>query len=209
MSTVASSDPPAPIAARHAAVNVDGIPIERPATARRSRRGWVALALIVVWSAIVIAAAVSPPLRRVHPYALFAHLVFLAIGFGAVLAVELHGAGFVVRLVPLRRAVEVGLALDPLIWFGLAGLAASGFLLHPDLHRPLVLIKLGLVLVVGLNGLRAHRLAHDLRGIASGSNGGAVKVPLRMLARAASVSLVSQAGWWGAVVIGFLSTNPT
>jgi hypothetical protein len=178
------------------------------------------VSLTAVWAAVVVASAASPALPRVHPYALFAHLVFLAVGFGAVLAVEVHGAAFLVRLVPLRRAVAVGLALDPLIWVGLAGLVASGFLLHPNLQRPLVLIKLGLVLIVGLNGLRARRLAHDLAALVvaaevvpeSGRHTRAeparpVRVPLRLLARAASVSLLSQAGWWGAVVIGFLSTN--
>jgi hypothetical protein len=183
-----------------------------PRAARRPSGSTVKIIIVTAaWVGVVIAASALRPVSAVRPYALFAHLIFLAVSFGAVLAVELHGLGWLLRLVSLDRVASLALSLDPMIWLGLAGLTASGLLLGPHVDRPLTLVKLVLVLLVALNGLRAAQLGADLRGVvaahAASGGLGRPRVPLRLLARSASVSLVSQLGWWGAALIGFLTTS--
>lgn len=197
----------------------------------RWRAGHATL-VVGAWLAVVATALTVHPSAAARPYALFAHLISLAVGFGAVLCVELYSLAWLVRATSLERVTTLALTLDPLIWLGLCGLAGTGLLLGPHLDRPLTATKLGLVLVVGLNGVRARRLGRDLRALldrhAALADGGPVgrhaavalevgapaevvhqaapKVPLRIYARAASISAVSQAAWWGAAVIGFLTT---
>ena len=155
------------------------------------------------WLAAVVAGAMIAPVPAARPWALFGHLVFLAISFGAVLAVELHGLAALLRITTLGRVASVATSLDPLIWGGLIGLAATGAVLAPDLARPLTVVKLIAVLAVAINGLWARELAHALRAVPPTARG----IPRHLLARALRVSAVSQVGWWSAVAIGFLTTN--
>ena len=155
------------------------------------------------WLAVVVLATLVHPFPPARPYALFAHLVFLAMSFGAVLAVELQGLGLLVRLSSVERLVHVAAGLDPLIWLGLAGMAASGVILGPHLDRPLTIVKLMAVLVVAINGLWARDLVRALRDLPTDIR----RLPGSLVRRAARVSLVSQAGWWTAVIIGFLTSN--
>ncbi|POX48015.1 hypothetical protein C3489_28145 [Streptomyces sp. Ru71] len=132
-----------------------------------------------------------------HTVALFAHLAFLVLGFGAVLVADYHALLFLTRRCSLREAVHGAGRLHVPIWTGLVGLVASGVMLHPDLGSPLTRVKLGLVLVLTLNGLQAGLLNRRL-----------VQQPAtapapRLLLRGAATALVSQLCWWGAVVIGF------
>ncbi|MCA1673867.1 MAG: hypothetical protein LC799_17240, partial [Actinobacteria bacterium] len=62
-------------------------------------------------------------------------------------------------------------------------------------------IKLGLVLLVTLNGLHAYALSVRLLRHRDGA------VPRGLLGRAGASATVSQLGWWGAMVIGFFNAQ--
>lgn len=177
-----------------------------PRHARPPRR-WVrpvqVAAVFLGWLAAVVSGSLIAPVPAARPWALFGHLVFLAISFGAVLAVELYGLAALVRITTLGRVASVATSLDPLIWGGLVGLAATGAVLAPDLDRPLTVVKLIAVLAVALNGLWARELSNALRTVPPSTRG----VPRHLVGRAMRVSAVSQVGWWSAVAIGFLTTN--
>jgi hypothetical protein len=151
---------------------------------------------------VLVSASVSPAVF-LRPYALFCHVVFLAVSFGAVLAVALNGLALALRRVSVGHVLGLSLALDPLIWLGLVGMCASGILLDPRLGRPLTIVKLLLVLAVALDGILARDLMRELRRLPAD----VTRVPARLLARATFLAFISQLGWWGAVVIGFLTTN--
>jgi hypothetical protein len=87
------------------------------------------------------------------------------------------------------------------IWLGLAGLVVTGLFLHPDLASSLTRIKLALVLVITLNGLHAHWLGQRLEQYRN------AEAPRRLLIRSGTVATVSQLGWWGASLIGFLNSQ--
>lgn len=143
-----------------------------------------------VWTACHLA-----PDRALHDAALFTHLACLVVGFGAVLTVDwvalLWVAGRCELLDVLRQAGNVHIP----IWAGFGGLVLSGVLLEPDVTSPVTQAKLGLVLLIGWNGL----LAMWLHARLSQDPG-----RLRLGVSAATASL-SQLGWWGAMVIGFLN----
>lgn len=79
-------------------------------------------------------------------------------------------------------------------------LSVSGLLLHPDLAGWATRVKLGVVLVIGLNGLYARWLGLRLDG-----HDGAVPRPA--LVRSAICVAVSRAGWWTATAIGFVNAH--
>lgn len=171
---------------------------ERPA--RRGSAHRAAAVIVGLWATAVMAAAVVSPSDAVNRVALFVHLSSLLVGFGPVLVVDLHGLLWLARRRSLLEVARLAAVCDPLIWAGLFGLVASGVLLEPDLSSPLTRIKLGLVLLVALNGLRARRLEHELRALPADAQ--PADLPRGYLARAALSATVSQAGWWGAIAIG-------
>jgi hypothetical protein len=75
--------------------------------------------------------------------------------------------------------------------------------LHPNLGRPLTWVKLTLVLVVALSGLYANALHHRLHRLPPTAR----TISLGTLVRLAAVALISQIAWWGATLIGFLTTT--
>lgn len=81
------------------------------------------------------------------------------------------------------------------------GLVASGVMLQPDLGSAPTRIKLGLVLTLTLNGLQAGLLNRRM------SQRSTTALTPRLLARGAATALVSQACWWGAVIIGFRNSQ--
>jgi hypothetical protein len=174
-----------------------------------ARPSWWRLAqvggLVAGWTLVIGAASLASPVDWLHRAALFAHLVFLAIGFGAMLAVGVNAVAVLLRWVRVGRVVTLALSLDPLIWLGLAGMSVTGILLAPDLGRPWTWVKLCAVLVVALNGLWTRDLTLELRRLPARAGRGALSAGL--FHRAVRVSAVSQLGWWVAVIIGFTSTN--
>jgi hypothetical protein len=136
-----------------------------------------------------------------HTVALFVHLASLALGFGAVLSADYHGLLWATGRCRLAEVLAVTERLHTPIWAGLAGLVASGVMLHPRLDSPLTLTKIALVLVLTLNGLQAGLLGRQLAQQPEAGPSRAI------LVRGAVTALVSQLCWWGAVVIGFLNTQ--
>ncbi len=161
------------------------------------------LGVCIGWAVVVLLSAALSPAARLRPYALFCHIVFLAVSFGAVLAIAFEGLALLLRRVPVRRVVGLALSLDPLIWLGLAGMCGSGILLDPRMDRPLTMVKLLLVLAVALDGLWARELMREFRRLPADDT----RVPAPLMRSAVSSAVISQTGWWGAVVIGFLATN--
>lgn len=166
---------------------------------------WLPPALVaVVVSALAGALWLSARLTPSAPVtdaALFLHLASLVVGFGAVLAVDWVALLWVVRR---RHFSDVLHAADNVhipVWVGYAGLLVTGVILHPDLANRTTVLKMGLVLVVGWNGALAMALHRGLVAAPSG------EVPRRLLVWSALSAAVSQAGWWGATVIGFLNAR--
>ncbi|WP_199808155.1 hypothetical protein [Streptomyces sp. NRRL F-2580] len=136
-----------------------------------------------------------------HTAALFVHLASLVLGFGAVLAIDYYGALWLTGRKTLREVLDSTAPLHMPVWAGLGGLLFSGAFLHPDLASPLTCVKLGLVLVLSLNGVQASALHHRLAAVEGGS------APRSLLIRGAVTASVSQVAWWGAVAIGFLNSR--
>ena len=151
-------------------------------------------------SGAVGAASTVHPHQAVHDTALFVHLACLVVGFGAVLSVD-----WVALLWTLNRRSFADLlfaarnAHTP-IWTGYAGLVASGILLEPDLSSPATRVKLALVLLVGWNGALAVAIHRRLEGAGSTPRGG-------LLVVSSLAAVLSQIGWWGATVVGFINAH--
>lgn len=168
----------------------------------RVRLRYVGMAAITVGAIMVTLVAPLVHVRPgIHELALLGHLIALAVGFGAVLAVDWFGLLWMLRRRPLTAVLQVAHGLHTLIWIGLFGLVATGCLLSPHLSSPLTRIKLTAVLIVAVNGLFVDRLQNRLAAIGDGKPTG----PLLM--RAAVTALVSQLCWWTAIIVGFLNTQ--
>jgi hypothetical protein len=72
--------------------------------------------------------------------------------------------------------------------------------LSPDLDNGLTRLKLALVLVVALNGAFTGVVQHRLE-----ETGGRASPAL--LGVGVATAMVSQVGWWGAAVVGFLNSQ--
>lgn len=95
-----------------------------------------ALLICLGWTACVW---ISTHLRAdpaLHTAALFVHLASLVLGFGAVLVADYYGLLWLTGRCELGEAVGCAARLHTPIWAGLAGLVASGIMLHPDLASP-------------------------------------------------------------------------
>ncbi|MFI1172637.1 hypothetical protein [Streptomyces melanogenes] len=165
------------------------------------RTAAASLAVCAGWAATTWIALHLQADATLHTAALFVHLASLVLGFGAVLAVDYYGALWLMGRKTLREVLDFTAPLHVPVWVGLGGLLFSGAFLHPDLGSPLTCVKLGLVLVLALNGVQASALHRRLATV----NGESVRPAL--LIRSAVTAAVSQAAWWGAVTIGFLNSQ--
>ncbi|MFI6764629.1 hypothetical protein [Streptomyces sp. NPDC050355] len=181
-------------------------PAERGGTAPHPPTpGWALILLGVLCSAVLAALCwvaghlhADPPLRTA---ARFVHLVALVVGLGSVLAVDWFALLWVLGRRRLADVLHTANTLQFPIWTGLTGLVVTGLFLRPDLASPLTQLKLGLVLAITLNGLYAHWLGQRLERYRD------AEAPRRLLVRAGAVATVSQLGWWGASLIGFLNSQ--
>lgn len=171
--------------------------IPRALIPRQALYAGAAGAVCGLWVAAIWAAGHIHTDPLLHKVALFAHLAFLLIGFGAVLTLDWFGALWLLGKRSLGEILRMAAGAHLMIWLGLAGLTASGMLLSPQLHQ-LTWIKLGAVLLVALNGINAHQLQSSLEAHAGG-------LSRRLLVRAALTGGISQAGWWTACIIGYLN----
>jgi hypothetical protein len=185
-------------------------PTGRPYSPRRAGaharrpRGIVAraaAAITVVWVAVVWTSPRIEVGAEVHRLALFCHLAALVVGFGAVLAMDWLGLQWLLRRLDLLTLLRTTHNAHLLVWLGLAGLVASGALLGPDTASAPTRVKLVAVLAVALNGLWVSRLQQRLAAYTE------TRPPWTLLAGGGLAALVSQAGWWTATAVGFLSTQ--
>jgi hypothetical protein len=154
-----------------------------------------ALLAVAVWSSTLVR-----PSPLLHDVALFAHLGFVILGFGAVLVADYFFALWVLGRSTFAEAIGHTARLHPLIWSGLAGLVASGVLLEPDLTLGTTTLKLGLVAALTVNGVQATALSERMSAVDGDPSRG-------LLIWGGITSVVSQACWWGAILIGFLNVN--
>ncbi|MGW2400075.1 hypothetical protein ACWCYY_26275 [Kitasatospora sp. NPDC001664] len=161
----------------------------------------MSLALAAFWAASAWTAGHVRAAPALHTAALLVHLVSLVAGFGAVLAVDYVGALWLLGRRTLCQVLELAAPLHTPIWAGLAGLTLSGVLLEPHLDSGLTQLKLVLVLMIALNGVQAGALQRRLAVC------GDERPPRPLLVRGAVSALVSQLGWWGALLIGFYNAQ--
>jgi hypothetical protein len=164
---------------------------------------WTAavVALCAVWAGTIWAATHLHADAHLHDVALFGHLAALLAGFGAVLTLDAYALLWLLGRRTLTDLCALSHGVHGLIWFGLAGLVLTGALLSPDVDARLTQVKLGLVLLIALNGLNAAAVQRRLDRV------GQDLVPARLLLRAGAAGMLSQLGWWSATVIGFLNAE--
>lgn len=137
------------------------------------------------------------PSPKVHAVALFFHLVFVVVGFGAVLTVDWVGMLWARGQRTFEDVLAAGANVSVPIWIGFSGLVASGLFLEPDLGSHITQLKLGMVFLAGWNGLAAGwlhaRLAEDPEPA--------------LYSLAGSCATVSQLCWWGALIIGHINAQ--
>lgn len=172
------------------------------ATTHTRTREAVGLGLVALacWSAslwVSMHVQADPSLYRA---ALFAHLASLVAGLGAALTVDYFALLWLLGRRTLREVLTVSGGTSPLVWTGLAGLVGSGALLSPDLGSGLTWLKLALVLVVALNGAFAGVVQQRLEEAGA-------RASSTLLGLGVASAMVSQVGWWGAAVVGFLNSQ--
>ncbi|MGH2943869.1 MAG: hypothetical protein ACRDLN_13955 [Solirubrobacteraceae bacterium] len=160
----------------------------------------VAFAVYAVLAVGIWMSAHLHPDRTLHNVALFAHLASLVVGFGAVLVADYFVLLWLLRRCTFAEAIHSAARLHVPIWIGLTGLVFSGFLLQPDLSAGTTRAKLAFVAILTLNGLHAMVLSTRVEAAAG-------VLSMRLLTWGAATTTVSQACWWGSVVIGFLTAN--
>jgi len=159
------------------------------------------------WALAVLATAVVPARDpQVAGVALFIHLVSMAVGFGAVVMVDVYGLLWLFGARTLSELVALAKVAHGVIALGVAGLLASGIPLRPDLTSGLARLKLLLVLVLMLNGVAAQRALHRLQATLPTDLRGA-SIPWVAFQRVLFAALVSQSTWWGAIAIGFVTNG--
>lgn len=158
-----------------------------------------AAAVTTVWLVVTLTAPHVRVSAAVRDVALFLHLAGVVVGLGAVLTVDWFGLLWALRRRPMTALLQVAGGVHVLIWVGLGTLMGSGLLLHPDTSSARVKVKLAAVLVVAVNGLLAGRLHARMSRAAKDPP------PITLLLVGAALTLISQAGWWTATLIGFLS----
>jgi hypothetical protein len=133
--------------------------------------------------------------------ALFGHLAALIVGLGSVLAVDYFGMLWMLRQIRLQAMLMQAHRMGPMIWCGLIGLVSTGALLHPHLTTPLIIVKM--ISVIGVSVIGILALATKRAMMRS-----APRVPQQLLVRGLVLTAASQAFWWTAVLVGFLTANP-
>ena len=155
--------------------------------------------------AAVLVSTVVPGSYAARPTVVALHVLSLVVSLGAVLVIDWHGLLWLAGRRGLTESTRLAAGAGPLIWGGLAGLLASGALLHPDLSSPLTVTKLVLVLAVAWNGAAMSALRRRLARLP------AHVMPADLARRdwqlMMTATVVSQIGWWGAVLIGFVNSS--
>jgi hypothetical protein len=113
--------------------------------------------------------------------ALFGHVAALIVGLGSVLGVDYFGMLWLLRRIGLQAML----------------LQAH---LHPQLTVPLIMVKMVSVIGVSVVGILALATKRAMMRAAP-------RVPPRLMLRGLVLTAASQAFWWTAVLVGFLTAN--
>ena len=144
------------------------------------------LLVVLAWAAIVVSSAVLPVEDLgVRSAALYLHLIFVPVSFGAVVMMNVYAVLLRMGRQTARDVVALTSVAHRLMAVGLAGLTATGIALDPDLDSPLMRAKLVLLLVLMLNAVRVQESTRRIVG------------PV----------VVSQLAWWGTIGIGYIITT--
>ena len=175
--------------------------LRRAARHRRAIAYWgVVLALYLsLW----LGASLTPP-EWMRLGMLFVHLASIIVGLGAAVLLEVNGFLWTIGRESLDSLRRTERSVSALAWLGIFGLFASGAFLAPNLEDPLTALKMAAVLVVAMNGVAMTRLTAELRRLPSHVR--FPSLPARLRLWCIWSALVSQAGWWTAVIIGMLNT---
>jgi len=135
---------------------------------------------------------------------LFIHLVSLVMGFGAVMVIDTFGLLWLLKKVKLSFVQQVANTTQPLIWIGWALLVLTGIplIVMKGGVSGLSIIKIFAVLLLGVNGVYLHIIKKSMDKINDNS-----VMPSLAKFRITLASFISQAGWWTAIVIGFLNNK--
>jgi hypothetical protein len=179
----------------------------RPASTTHAPRPLVDFAIVTAaWLVVVVAAAAVPlQVPQVARAALFLHLVGMAVGFGAVVMIDVYGLMWLFGYKTLHELVDLVTIAHGVIAVAVGALLASGIALRPDLSSPMACFKMLLVLVLMLNGVWAQHLLLGMKRTLPAEVRGA-NIPWAGFQRALAAALISQSTWWGAIVIGFLTS---
>lgn len=132
---------------------------------------------------------------------IFIHIVSMIVGFGAVIVIDTFGLLWIIKKVKLSQVNFVANITQKLIWIGWVGLVLSGtaLLWEKGFIDNLTWIKLFFVALLGLNGIFLHFIKKSSQHLTDD-----MEMPALIRFRITLASTISQAGWWGALVIGVL-----
>lgn len=132
---------------------------------------------------------------------LFVHLGGLVLGFGSVMVTDLYGALWLTGRQPYQQVVAVSAVTEKFIWIGWSIMVGAGIpliVIKGEIDN-LMWIKLFFVALIGVNGLALYRVQQRASDFGAGD-----ELPSRFVVWSALSLFVSQVGWWGAMLIGFL-----
>lgn len=132
---------------------------------------------------------------------LFVHLSCLILGFGSVLVTDLYGLLWIRDRIRFTQVTRVSGVTQNFIWAGWIGMVAAGIpllILKGEIDN-LMMIKLFFVALIGINGIFLHFLHQKVKKYKKGEH-----VPNSFMFRLMLSLFVSQLGWWGALLIGFM-----
>jgi hypothetical protein len=152
----------------------------------------------------------------IHYAFLFLHIIFIVIGFGAVVVVDTFGLLWLLKKIPLKTVTTTAEITQRLIWIGWFGLVFTGSILLLSKNgvfrdfgmitrmnvSDLTWIKLFLVSMLGANGIFLHFIKRSMEKLNNPED-----LPKIIMFRTSLASTISQMGWWGAFTIGFINTN--
>ncbi len=182
--------------------------IAQPTAHAPDRRTWKGrhLSLSLSLSILLLVAVISwfiPLSDHVRPGVVALHVISLTVGLGAVLSVDWYGLAWLIGRQRLPEVAGVAGGLESLIWLGLTGLIVTGSLLKPDLTSAITDLKLALVAAVLVNGLALRGVRERLTTRSPGTT--FRFLPTADQWRLITGTTVSQIGWWGATIIGFIN----
>ncbi len=132
---------------------------------------------------------------------LFIHLISLTVGFGAVIVIDIFGLLWLTKRLPLKLVQSVAGVTQKLIWLGWGGLVISGIglITIKGYLDELTIIKIFFVFMLGVNGVLLHFIKKRMDRF-----GDTEIMPRSVMFRMGFSTMLSQLGWWGALIIGFL-----